>query len=100
MVRRVTGALGGRAVFGALAAELAVERDARFAAALAQALNLILLTAPEACPSSLTQARAMASAWWVDMPWTRLSAVSAYLLLEGKELRRYARANVTWHLPI
>ena len=47
-MRRLSLRLGGRAVFGGLSAILEAERDLPFAAALVQALNLILLTAPEA----------------------------------------------------
>ncbi|KAK9844103.1 hypothetical protein WJX81_004529 [Elliptochloris bilobata] len=47
IVRRLAARLGGRAVFGGLSAILEGERDLPFAAALVQALNLILLTSPE-----------------------------------------------------
>ena len=49
-MRRLAARLGGRAVFGGLSAILEAERDLPFAAALVQALNLILLTSPEARP--------------------------------------------------
>ncbi len=42
---------GGRAVLSMLASILEAEEDLPFAAALVQALNLILLTAPEARPN-------------------------------------------------
>ena len=48
-MRRLAARLGGRAVFGGLSAILEAERDLPFAAALVQALNLILLTSPEVC---------------------------------------------------
>ena len=48
IVRRLAARLGGRAVFGGLSAILEGERNLPFAAALVQALNLILLTSPEA----------------------------------------------------
>ncbi len=48
IVRKLAGRLGGRAVLGMLASILEAEADLPFAAALVQALNLILLTAPEA----------------------------------------------------
>jgi hypothetical protein len=54
IVRRLALRLGGRAVFGGLSAILEAERDLPFAAALVQALNLILLTAPEARPPGPT----------------------------------------------
>ena len=47
IVRRLARLLGPRQVLCALAAALEPERDLRFACALVQALNLILLTAPE-----------------------------------------------------
>lgn len=47
-MRRLAARLGGRAVFGGLSAILEGERNLPFAAALVQALNLILLTSPEA----------------------------------------------------
>ena len=47
IVRRLSRLLGPRQVLCALAAALEDEPDLRFAAALVQALNLILLTAPE-----------------------------------------------------
>ena len=48
IVCRLAALLGGRRVFRALAAVLADADDLRFVSALVQALNLILLTAPEA----------------------------------------------------
>lgn len=48
-MRRLAKLLGARQVLTALAAALEIEPDLRFACALVQALNLILLTAPEAC---------------------------------------------------
>ena len=39
--------LGGERVFCALSASLEYEQDLQFAASMVQALNLILLTAPE-----------------------------------------------------
>jgi hypothetical protein len=47
VVRRLATRLGGRAVLSMLSSILEEERDLPFAAALVQALNLILLTAPE-----------------------------------------------------
>ena len=47
MVRKLAGLLGGEKVFSALAASLDHESDLQFAASMVQALNLILLTAPE-----------------------------------------------------
>ena len=47
IVCRLAALLGGRRVFRALAAVLADADDLRFVSALVQALNLILLTAPE-----------------------------------------------------
>ncbi|KAK9805928.1 hypothetical protein WJX73_005859 [Symbiochloris irregularis] len=47
IVRRLARLLGPRQVLCALAAALEGEQDLRFACALVQALNLILLTAPE-----------------------------------------------------
>ena len=47
IVRRLARLLGPRQVLIALAAALEEERDLRFACALVQALNLIVLTAPE-----------------------------------------------------
>ena len=46
-VRGLAARLGGQRVFCALAAALEGEADLRFAATLVQALNLLLLTAPE-----------------------------------------------------
>ena len=46
-MRRMAALLGAREVMCALAAALAQEGDQPFACALVQALNLILLTAPE-----------------------------------------------------
>ena len=46
-MRRMAALLGAREVMRALAAALAHEADLPFACALVQALNLILLTAPE-----------------------------------------------------
>lgn len=48
IVRRLAARLGGRAVLSMLSSILEAEADLPFAAALVQALNLILLTAPEA----------------------------------------------------
>ncbi len=50
MVRKLVTRLGGRAVLSMLSSILEDERDLPFAAALVQALNLILLTAPEVRP--------------------------------------------------
>ena len=51
MVRKLAAQLGGRAVLSMLSSILEDEQDLPFAAALVQALNLILLTAPEVgCP--------------------------------------------------
>ncbi|CAL8466856.1 g6392 [Coccomyxa elongata] len=47
VVRKLVTRLGGRAVLSMLSSILEDERDLPFAAALVQALNLILLTAPE-----------------------------------------------------
>lgn len=47
VVRKLVVRLGGRAVLSMLSSILEEERDLPFAAALVQALNLILLTAPE-----------------------------------------------------
>lgn len=52
IVRRLARLLGPRQVLCALAAALEEEADLRFACALVQALNLILLTAPEVGCSS------------------------------------------------
>ncbi len=50
-VRKLAARLGGRAVLSMLSSILEDEQDLPFAAALVQALNLILLTAPEVgCP--------------------------------------------------
>ena len=52
MVRKLAARLGGHAVLSMLSSILEDEQDLPFAAALVQALNLILLTAPEVgCPS-------------------------------------------------
>ena len=51
-VRGLAARLGAQRVFCALAAALEREADLRFAASLVQALNLLLLTAPEACLSN------------------------------------------------
>ena len=50
VVRKLAARLGGRAVLSMLSSILEDERDLPFAAALVQALNLILLTAPEVRP--------------------------------------------------
>ncbi|KAK9810224.1 hypothetical protein WJX72_006988 [[Myrmecia] bisecta] len=47
IVRRLAALLGGQQVFRALAGILEAEADIKFASAMVQALNLILLTAPE-----------------------------------------------------
>lgn len=47
VVRKLAARLGGRAVLSMLSSILEDEQDLPFAAALVQALNLILLTAPE-----------------------------------------------------
>ena len=47
MVRKLAGLLEGEKVFCALSASLEKETDLQFAASMVQALNLILLTAPE-----------------------------------------------------
>lgn len=47
VVRKLAGLLGGEKVFCALSASLEKEPDLQFAASMVQALNLILLTAPE-----------------------------------------------------
>ena len=47
VVRKLAARLGGRAVLSMLSSILEDERDLPFAAALVQALNLILMTAPE-----------------------------------------------------
>lgn len=49
MVRSLADLLGGERVFCALSASLEDESDLHFAASVVQALNLILLTAPEVC---------------------------------------------------
>ncbi len=49
VVRKLAARLGGRAVLSMLSSILEDEQDLPFAAALVQALNLILLTAPEVC---------------------------------------------------
>lgn len=52
VVRKLAARLGGRAVLSMLSSILEDEQDLPFAAALVQALNLILLTASEVgCPS-------------------------------------------------
>ena len=48
IVRALAARLGGHAVLAMLSSILEAEADLPFAAALVQALNLILLTAPEA----------------------------------------------------
>ena len=53
IVCRLAALLGGRRVFRALAAVLADADDLRFVSALVQALNLILLTAPEVCLTTI-----------------------------------------------
>lgn len=50
-IRKFAGLLGGENVFKALAANLESEQDLAFASSMVQALNLILLTAPEVQPS-------------------------------------------------
>ena len=63
IVCRLAALLGGRRVFRALAAVLADADDLRFVSALVQALNLILLTAPEVCiRDPLLRARALCRA--------------------------------------
>jgi len=47
VVRKLAEFLGGEKVFSALSASLEKETDLQFAASMVQALNLILLTAPE-----------------------------------------------------
>ena len=47
MIRQLVARLGGRPVLAMLGSILEQETDLPFAAALVQALNLILLTAPE-----------------------------------------------------
>ena len=46
-MRSLADLLGGERVFCALSASLEHEQDLHFAASMVQALNLILLTAPE-----------------------------------------------------
>ena len=52
VVRKLAARLGGRAVLSMLSSILEDEQDLPFAAALVQALNLILLTAPEVGPNT------------------------------------------------
>ena len=51
VVCRLAALLGGQRVFRQLAAALAESEDLHFVSALVQALNLILLTAPEVHPA-------------------------------------------------
>ncbi len=57
VLRKLAALLGGQRVMCALASALEREHDLKFASAVVQALNLILLTAPEVgtccscCPS-------------------------------------------------
>ena len=53
VVRKLAARLGGRAVLSMLSSILEDEQDLPFAAALVQALNLILLTAPEVCADAV-----------------------------------------------
>lgn len=61
VVRGLAARLGAQRVFSALAAALEREQDLRFAATLVQALNLLLLTAPEAAELRSLLQRALQS---------------------------------------
>ena len=76
VVRKLAGLLGGEKVFSALAASLEHETDLQFAASMVQALNLILLTAPEVRASSATNTSCTQegqSQLHVLCPWLRLA---------------------------
>ena len=54
-MRKLAARLGGQAVLSMLSGILENEQDLPFAAALVQALNLILLTAPEVGATDLAE---------------------------------------------